>query len=149
MTKTNNSIKCVFAALLIVCSSVCQAQEDPPPMAMPTENNKVLIDEVIRVTNYETYFREYCLEKIKQYATEHKWTANKKEEIIKSIDFKYFNSTVYNQYAFHSTEDLKRLIELFKALNKNKVQKLVVTSDIVQRNLELFTQSVIEGKYVM
>lgn len=142
-------MRCILAVLLLVCSTVCKAQDGPPPMAMPTENNKVLIDEVIKVTNYESYFRDYCLEKINQYATAHKWTAKKKEEIIKSIDFKYFNSTVYNQYAFHSTEDLKKLIELFRELNKNKVQKLVVTSDMVQGNLELFAQSVIEGKYVM
>jgi hypothetical protein len=133
----------------MVCSTVSKAQDGPPPMAMPTENNKVLIDEVIKVTNYDTYFRDYCLKRVNQHATVNNWTTKKKEQVIKSIDFKSFSSTVYNQYAFHSTEELKKLIELFKELNKNKVQKLIVTSEMVQGNLELFVQSVIEGKYVM
>lgn len=142
-------MKYIFALLLVAGSIMGKAQDGPPPMAMPTESNKALIDEVIKVTNYETYFKNYCVEKVNEYSIAHKWTAKKKEEIIKSIDFKYFSSTVYNQYAFNSAEDLKRLIELFKELNKNKVQKLIVTSDMVQGNLELFAESVIEGKYVM
>lgn len=57
-------MKYVFVMLLIVCSTVSKAQDGPPPMAMPTENNKVLIDEVIKVTNYEVYFRIIVLRKL-------------------------------------------------------------------------------------
>lgn len=142
-------MKYVFPFVFTFFAMVSKAQDGPPPMAMPTEKNKELIDEVIKVTNYETYFKNYCLEKVNRYAAAQNWTEKKREQIIKSIDFKYFSSTVYNQYAFHSSEELEKLIELFKELNKNKVQKLIVTSDMVQGNLELFAQNVVEGKYVM
>lgn len=142
-------MKAAISVLLIFYVTQSFAQADPPAMAMPDEKNKVLVDSIIKVTNYEAYFTEYCLKKINQTAAAQNWPTKRKEEIIKSIKFEYFNSTLYNQYAFHSKEELLEIIALFNKLNKSKVQKLILTSDMIEGNLDIFVESLVAGKYVM
>jgi hypothetical protein len=125
-------------------------QTSPPAMAMPEESNTVLIDKIIEVTQHEKYFTDYCSKKIIAYAQKNNWPATKTKKVISSVQFKYYNSTIYNSYAFYSTLQLKKLIETLSLLNKDPKNKMpmVLTNEMMQHNLDLFVENVIDGKYV-
>ena len=126
-------------------------QDDPPPMAMPNDSSIILVDKIIAVTEHEKYFIDYCTNKVKAYAQENSWTKEKTNTILQSIKFKYYNTTIYNSYAFYSINQLKKLIEALTLLNTNPKKHLtmVLTNSMMQNNLDSFVEGVIEGKYVM
>ena len=125
-------------------------QTNPPPMAMPKDSSIILVDKIIEVTHHEKYFVDYCTKKVKKYSVENNWTTEKTAQILESIKFNYYNSTIYNSYAFYTIEQLKSLLEAMTALNSvsRSTQTMVLTNSMMQSNLDLFVQSVIEGKYV-
>lgn len=148
MTLTKHAI---FTFFLIASFSSVSGQVAPPPAAMPTESNTVLIDKIIQVTNHEQYFADYCSKKILAFAKENNWTREKTDEILRSAKFKYYNSTIYNSYAFYSTSQLTKLLELLTDMSKNvrPSQMFILTNQMMQSNLDLFVKTVIEGKYVV
>lgn len=98
---------------------------------------------------YETYFQDYCQSEVSKYAKENKWTSEKKAEILRSIDFNSFKSTIYNVFSFYSSNELKDIISLLQQLNENREMRvLFITNRIIENNLRHFSQSIIEGKYV-
>src|SRR5690349_9698895 len=90
----------------------------PPPMemAMPKGINIKVVDEIIRVSNHEKYFIDYCTEKVNRFARSHNWTTQKTNQILKSIKFGFYNSTIYNSYATYSTEELNKILEALTIL---------------------------------
>jgi hypothetical protein len=119
-------------------------------MAMPKDSSVTLVDKIIEITNHEKYFVDYCTKKVNEFAGTNNWSPEKRSEILKSIKFKYYNSTIYNSYAFYSPEQLKKLIEILTMLNNETKYSLrmILTNSMMQNNLDLFVESVIEGKYV-
>lgn len=145
-------MKNIFFTITLFISSLAFSQElDPPTIAMPSEANKILIDELIRVTEFENYFTNYCKNKIEQAAKEKRWSEKKKQETIRSIDFKYFKDSIYNTFASDSMEDLNKIIFLFKDLNSKRnegILKIIPINEMMQLNLDGFVKSVIEEKYL-
>ena len=125
-------------------------QTSPPPIAMPADSSVILVDKIIEVTKHEKYFVDYCTKKVKNYSIENNWTPEKTNQILESIKFKYYNSTIYNSYAFYSIDQLKSLLDTLTLLNKNAKSSLtmVLTNSMMQSNLDLFVDGVIKGKYV-
>jgi hypothetical protein len=125
-------------------------QTNPPPMAMPTDSSVILVDKIIEVTKHEKYFVDYCTKKVKSYAKDNNWTSEKTTQILESIKFKYYNSTIYNSYAFYSIDQLKALLDTLTLLNSDSKSNLtmVLTNSMMQSNLELFIDGVVKGKYV-
>ena len=146
--KANNIYRLIF--LLFFLNIVVPGQTNPPPMAMPKDSNAILVDKIIEITNHEKYFIDYCSKKVKNYAQENSWTPEKTNEILGSIKFKYYKSTIYNSYAFYSTDQLRKLLDVLTSLNNNSKNSMpmILTNSMMQSNLDLFIKSVIEGKYV-
>jgi hypothetical protein len=145
-------IKVIKYSLILVNICLFQigySQTSPPDVAMPNDENSKLIIEIIEVTLYENYFQKYCLEKIEYTANKENWTQKHKEKIIRSIDFEYFNGTIFNMFANYSTESLKKLIKDYKKNKKSNVSNLIVSNEMVNNNLILFANSLVEGKYVL
>ena len=144
-----------FASLLIIpfllLTVASVAQVAPPPMAMPDKTNLALVDKIIEVTKHEQYFRIYCIQKVKEHAQQHKWKAAKTNEILESIQFKYYNSTIYNSYACYSKEQLEKLLDVLVMLNNDTKNSntFVLTNVMMQHNLDGFVKGVIEGNYVV
>lgn len=125
-------------------------QSGPPPaMAMPDGNNKILIDKIIETTKHEKYFIDYCTKKVNQYAIENNWINEKTIKTLNSINFEYYNSTIYNSYAFYSTEQLNSLLNSLILLDDNSSSSMILTNSMMQSNLDLYIESVIEGKYII
>lgn len=141
-----------FPLFLMLSLSVYQvnAQDAPPPMAMPSEANSILIDSLIKVTGHEQFFIEYCTKKVKEQAIIDKWPSFQTEKILKSIKFKYYDDTIYNSYADYSAEELRKLLEALKIINKkaNSWTLFILTNNMMQSNLDVFVESLIQGKYV-
>lgn len=135
----------------ILFSVAASGQAGPPPMAMPKDSNIILIDKIIEVTQHENYFVNYCTKKVKSFAQENNWTNEKTNEILESIQFKYYNSTVYNSYSFYTTEQLGKLFDALTVLYKDSKSHttMILTNSMMQSNLDLFVESVLEGKYVI
>lgn len=143
-------MKKIIYLFLILISFKIYAQQSPPPVAKPTENNKVLIDELIKVTEYENFFKQYCLMKIRRVAYEQKWTEEYKKEVTESINFKYYIDTIYNAFSFTDKKDLIKMINFYKDINKNaKFHKYVITNEMMANNLEGFADSLVKGKYIV
>ena len=105
----NNKINILLVFIFFLNIAVF-GQTNPPPMAMPKDSNTILVDKIIEMTNHEQYFIDYCSKKVKTYAKENSWSPEKTNEILGSIKFKYYNSTIYNSYAFYSTDQLRKLL---------------------------------------
>lgn len=146
--KTKINIILIFSLLFSCLTAI--GQTNPPSMGMPKENNKILIDKIISATEHEKYFIDYCTKKVKNYATENNWTPEKTTQILESINFKYYNYTIYNSYAFYSSDQLKKILDAVVILNKNPKNKLtmILTNSMMQNNLELFVDGIIKGKYI-
>jgi hypothetical protein len=146
-------MKQIFFILAFCVSSFAIAQElAPPPVAVPNADNKILIDELIKVTEFENYFYNYCKNKVEQVAKENNWDEKKKQEIIESIKFKYFDHSIYNAFASENKETLNNAIALFKNINNKKSDsflKFVPINPMMQYNLEGFTSSLIKGNYII
>ncbi|UMQ41178.1 hypothetical protein MKS83_17465 [Chryseobacterium sp. Y16C] len=146
-------MKNILFVLTFCISSFVIAQESaPPPPAEPTPENKILIDELIKVTEYENYFNNYCKNKVEQAAQEGNWNEKRKKEIIESIKFKYFNNAIYNAFASDSKENLNQAIVLFKNLNSQRsdhILKTVPMNAMLQFNLDGFVKSLLHGKYMV
>ncbi|VXC58319.1 MULTISPECIES: hypothetical protein [Chryseobacterium] len=139
----------VFILTFFVTSFVLA--QAPPPPSMPTDNNKILIDQLIKITEFENYFTEYCKNKVEQSAKENNWDDKKKQEIIKSIDFSRFTNTIYNNFARNTKEDLKETIALLEKMNKKRnltSSKLVISNLMIQNNLEGYVKALLEGDYL-
>ena len=141
----------VFSFVFLLSTSTVFSQTNPPPMSMPDKANSVLVDSLIRITNHEQFFIDYCTKKVTEHATLNNWPQSKTEKILKSIKFKYYDDTIYNSYAWYSTEELRKLLDTLLLLNKksSKGTRLILTNSMMQSNLDLFVKGVIEGKYVM
>lgn len=141
--------KLSWTLFFVIASASVFAQAGPPPMAMPADSNSVLVDKIIEITKHEQYFKTYCAERVIAFAKNNNWSAKKTEEILGSIDFNYYNSTIYNSYAFYSTAQLKTLLEALTLLaDRKNSEPFILTNSMMQSNLDRFVEGVIKGKYV-
>lgn len=119
---------------------------------MPTENNKILIDELIEVTEFKNYFNSYCKNKVEQAVKENRWNNEKEQQIIKSINFERFaTNTIYNNFADLTKDDLQYLINLFRKINHKKnlsSTKLILSNFLIQSNLEGYAKALLRGDYI-
>ncbi|MGH1518678.1 hypothetical protein [Chryseobacterium sp. JK1] len=144
-------MKKLFFYFLLCLVSLVHAQEVSPPSIKPSNTNAVIVDEIIKITDFENYFTEYCKRKINQKAKEGAWEKNKTNRIIQSVNFKYYKPSIYNAFAFDTEENLKETLELFKRLNENRqhsMSKIFPFDALLQYNLEGYVQMVIDGKYI-
>lgn len=139
-----------FIVSLFFVGITAFGQTNPPPMAMPKDSSIILVDKIIEVTKHEKYFVDYCTKKVNNYAIENNLTPERTRQILESIKFKYYNSTIYNSYAFYSIDQLKAVVNTLTLLNNSAKSNLtmVLTNSMMQSNLDLFVDGVIKGKYV-
>ena len=141
--------------LLILFFFICpfvEAQLPPPPPEIEiSSDKKLLVDELIKVTNFENYVYNYCNSIILQYAQQNKWDEKKTQQILEDSNFKYFNRVLYYTFKDDSTENLKNLITTFKKVNSKRLpdQYLIPNNFDIQKELVLFIIDVVQGKYLL
>ena len=146
-------MKNIFFALVFCTSSFAIAQEldPPPPQVEISADKKALVDELIKVTNFENYVYNYCKSIISQYAQQNKWDNNKTKQILENSNFKYFNQMLYYTFKEDSKADLIDLLKSFKQINqKRKSDEFLIPNDFqIQRDLIQFTINVMQGQFLL
>lgn len=136
--------------LLIFFSTFSFAQESPPLIAKPKENQEKLINELIKVSNYKealiNYSRVYFWGE--QYKNGKRNYGNEEiDEVLKNFDFEKFKeSSIYNSFSFISEQKLKNLIDFYKnneGLIDNKNDIILITASI-SHNLQYQLNSEME-----
>ncbi|AZA99978.1 hypothetical protein EG359_10275 [Chryseobacterium joostei] len=147
-------MKNILLLLTFFVTSFTFAQEftpPPPPKIEIAADKKVLVDELIKVTNFENYVYNYCKSIISQYAQQNKWDDSKTQQILENSNFKYFNQMLYYTFKDDSKEDLKDLIKSFKQINqKRKPDQFLIPNNFqIQKDLIEFTINVMQGQYIL
>lgn len=133
-------MKIIFLIFLLFFSSNSFSQGPPPPALEPSSENKKLIIELMEVTNYESYFVDYCIKKIETIGAEKKLNSDQILKFKNKINFNQFmNHTIFNQFAVYSTDELQEMIALCKKLNANNknYSDTFFSNAGLQSNLEL------------
>ena len=126
------------------------AQESPPPVAMPKENQEKLIDELINVSDYKEALMNYSRVYFwgEQYKNGKRTYGNEViDEVLKKFDFEKFKkNSIYNSFSFISEQRLKNLIEFYKkngGLIDDKNNLILITASI-SHNLQYQLNSEME-----
>lgn len=118
------------------------AQDSPPPMLLPTAENKKLIVELMKVTDYENYFINYCMQHIETIGSKRGMSAEKILACKNKVNWKdFFDFTICNQFAIYTSEELLEMIKLCKKLNAREYFGVFFSSESMQSNLELEVES--------
>ncbi|WET47409.1 hypothetical protein PYS58_12515 [Chryseobacterium indologenes] len=141
-------MKNLFCLLIVLLSLKSFAQAGPPPVAYPTEENKILIDRLTETAGLKKYIYNYCTNRINLVSRLEKWDENKKNEIIKSIHLEKMDDAIYNSFSNYTKEELETLIESFSKLRSNKKSDIIPMPLILQVRMEGFSKSLIKGDYL-
>ncbi|MBC7556338.1 MAG: hypothetical protein H7195_05200 [Chryseobacterium sp.] len=125
----------------------CFAQA-PPPSAHPTEQNKMLIDKLVEIVDFENYINNYCIYRINLAARLEKWDDNKKNQIIKSIHLEVIDNLFYNSFSNYKSDELQLLIDTFSKIDTKRKGVVVPMPLILNIRMEGFSKSVIKGDYL-
>ena len=107
--------------ITLFIGSFSYAQVPPPlPQIEITSDKKKLIDELIRVTNFENYVYNYCKSIISQYARQNNWDDKKTQKILENSNYKYFNQVLY--YTFKNDSD-ETMIYIVVQSKENSLQE--------------------------
>jgi hypothetical protein len=134
--------------ILFLISPNCKAQtfEEPPKMAMASNDNKPMIDKIIEITSYESYFKNYCIDFVAKTAKQEKWTKEKSESVKAKINFTEFKvQKLYNWLAGYSTKELNEYIELYKKDKKRKTNNIIMDNQNIAKHLEWYAQRLIQN----
>lgn len=143
-------MKKFFLLLFFAISLFSFAQESPPPIAKPKENQEKLINELIKVSNYKealiNYSRVYFWGE--QYKNGKRNYGNEEiDEVLKNFDFEKFKeSSIYSSFSFISEQKLKNLIDFYKnneGLIDNKNNIILINASI-SHNLQYQLNSEME-----
>lgn len=128
--------------------------QNPPPMSMPKGNQIALIEEFVKVSNYEESLKkfgmEYMYSKMFRYENGENirvLTKEQAERILNNFDFKSFKeSSIYNSFSFVTEQNLKTLLNVYKTLNGkiDKSSSLFINNNTIITNFTGYLNQEIE-----
>jgi len=128
--------------------AICISQTSVAKAPMPTQQNTIIVNKIIDVTNYKTYFVDYCLTKINETAYKEKWNEQKTVQITETINFKNFRDAVYNMFAFYDEVELETLLKEYQKNTAYQTTNAMTTNKVLLNNLDIYAKDVVEGKYL-
>jgi len=139
----------LFLVLLMFVPAICISQTSVAKAPMPTQQNTIIVNKIIDVTNYKTYFVDYCLTKINETANKEKWNEQKTVQITETINFKNFRDAVYNMFAFYNEVELETLLKEYQKNTAYQTTNAMTTNKVLLNNLDIYAKDVVEGKYLV
>ncbi|WP_337967517.1 hypothetical protein [uncultured Flavobacterium sp.] len=137
--------------VLLVCMFipvVAISQTSAPKVAMPTQQNKIIIDKIVEAAHYKNYVIDFCLATINEAASAEKWNDQKTLETTESINYKNFRDAVYNMFAFYNEIDLETLLKAYQNDTAFQTTNAMTTNDALAYNLEIFANDIVRGRYI-
>ena len=138
----------LFLVLLMFVPAICISQTSVAKAPMPTQQNTIIVNKIIDVTNYKTYFVDYCLTKINETAYKEKWDEQKTVQITETINFKNFRDAVYNMFAFYNEVELETLLKEYQKDTAYQTTNAMTVNKVLLNNLDIYAKDVVEGKYL-
>lgn len=138
----------LFLVLLMFVPAICISQTSVAKAPMPTQQNTIIVNKIIDVTNYKTYFVDYCLTKINETANKEKWNEQKTVQITETVNFKNFRDAVYNMFAFYNEVELETLLKEYQKNTAYQTTNAMTTNKVLINNLDIYAKDVVEGKYL-
>lgn len=128
--------------------------QNPPPMSMPEDNQIALIEEFVKVSNYEESLKKfgmnYMYSKMFKYKNGENirvLTKEQAEEILNKFDFKSFKEhSIYNVFSLVSEKNLNALLSVYKTLN-GKIDRsggLFISDNVIIQNFTGYLNSEID-----
>jgi len=139
----------LFLVLLMFVPAICISQTSVAKAPMPTQQNTIIVNKIIDVTNYKTYFVDYCLTKINETANKEKWNEQKTVQITETVNFKNFRDAVYNMFAFYNEVELETLLKEYQKNTAYQTTNAMTTNKVLLNNLDIYAKDVVEGKYLV
>jgi hypothetical protein len=145
-----NLKKFAFLAFLLCLftPAISISQNNPPPPAMPTQQNKIIVDRIIEAAHYKTYVVDYCLSKINEASAKEGWNEQKEMEITESINYKNFRDAIYNIFAFYDEVELDTLLKAYEKDTAYQTTNIMTTNKVLLNNLNIFANDIVKGKYI-
>jgi len=125
------------------------SQNSSTPVQMPTQQNAIIVNEIIEAANYKTYFVDYCLNKINETASKEKWDEQKTIEITETVNFRNFRDAVYNLFAFHDEVELETLLKTYRKDKIYQTTNIMTTNKALNTNLDIYARDIVKGKYII
>lgn len=141
-----HSLLAVLLCLFI--SSKCLSQANPAPPAMPSQQNRIIIDKIVEATHYKNYVIDFCLSKINEASAKEGWNEQKAMEITESINYKNFRDAIYNSFVVFDEVELETLLKAYEKDTAYQTINVMTNNKVLINNLNIFASDIVKGKYV-
>ncbi|ABQ03536.1 hypothetical protein [Flavobacterium johnsoniae] len=145
-----NSKKYSFLAVLfcLLISSKSVSQTNYTDVAMPSQQNKIIIDKIVEAVHYKTYVIDFCLSKINEASAKEGWNEQKSMEIIQSVNYKNFKDAIYNSFVVFDEVELETLLNAYEKDPAYQTINVMTNNKVLINNLKIFASDIVKGKYV-
>ncbi|GAA3758237.1 hypothetical protein [Flavobacterium ginsengiterrae] len=146
-----NSKKYSFLAVLfcLFISSKSVSQTNYTGVAMPSQQNKIIIDKIVEAVHYKNYVIDFCVSKIKEASAKEKWNEQKATQITESINYKNFKDAVYNSFVVFDEVELETLLKAYESDTAYQTINVMTNNKVLINNLKIFASDIVKGKYVI
>lgn len=136
----------VLFCLFISSKSI--SQTNYADVAMPSQQNKIIIDKIVEAVHYKTYVVNFCLSKIKEASAKESWNEQKAAEITQSINYKNFRDAIYNSFVVFDEVELETLLNAYEKDTAYQTINVMTNNKVLINNLNIFASDIVKGKYV-
>ena len=135
-------------SLCLFIPAVCISQNNSQSPAMPTQQNKIIIDRIVEAAHYKNYVIDFCLSKINETAAKEGWNEQKAMKITQSINYKNFRDAIYNSFVVFDEVELETLLKAYEKDAAYQTKNVMTNNKVLINNLNIFANDIVLGKYV-
>ncbi|KRD62459.1 hypothetical protein ASE40_01325 [Flavobacterium sp. Root935] len=136
----------VFLCLFI--SLNCLSQNNSQAPAMPSQQNRIIIDKIVEAAHYKNYVIDFCLSKINETSAKEGWNDQKTMEISQSINYKNFRDAIYNSFVVFDEVELETLLKAYEKDTAYQTKNVMTNNKVLINNLNIFATDIVKGKYI-
>ena len=146
--KNLKSYSFMTVLLCLFISSKSLSQNNPPSPAMPSQQNRIIIDKIVEAAHYKNYVIDFCLSKINETSAKEGWNEQKTMEISQSINYKNFRDAIYNSFVVFDEVELETLLKAYEKDTAYQSKNVMTNNKVLINNLNIFATDIVKGKYV-
>jgi hypothetical protein len=135
-------------SLCLFIPAVCVSQNNSQSPAMPSQQNKIIIDRIVEATHYKNYVVDFCLSKINEVSAKEGWNEQKAMKISQSINYKNFRDAIYNSFVVFDEVELETLLKAYEKDTAYQTKNVMTNNKVLINNLNIFADDIVKGKYI-
>ncbi|MHC0446895.1 hypothetical protein ACWA1F_15900 [Flavobacterium sp. 3-218] len=139
----------LIACFSLFISSKSISQTNYTSAAMPTQQNKIIIDKIVEAAHYKNYVIDFCLSKINETSAKEGWNEQKAMEITQSINYKNFRDAIYNSFVVFDEVELETLLKAYEKDTAYQTKNVMTNNKVLINNLNIFADDIVKGKYLL